>query len=328
MESVPSVVESEGSSCFCDLACRHKAVLIACTANPLSLRISFPRPRVVSRPKPVRVSRGPFHVTVGRYASRDKVARLNRQSRDRGTSQEGQAGRTGPQEGGRHTAGPGREEDGSSGSSPVLSVTASRSCAWRGQGRALFPGISVASPPQENRQSSRVRQALAQAILADLAGIELEYAFPGVLLGPIAPPTDLQPYFSVVVHLVGEEAVPHERWTVGSMSARDDYIRECPSVHVRFFSRRGRRPRHVVATNRVGQPVHEDRVGKPVRADNLKRADNLLVQLSSVRVVCVYEDLITDLEGLVDWADSLIEVPLVPSLSSGEGGSDLRDEVP
>jgi len=57
----------------------------------------------------------------------------------------------------------------------------------------LAAAASVGSPTQEGRQSSRVRQALAPAILADLAGIELACAFPGVLLGPIAPPTDLQP---------------------------------------------------------------------------------------------------------------------------------------
>jgi len=84
----------------------------------------------------------------------------------------------------------------------------------------------------------------------------------------------------------------------------------------------------MVATHRVRQPVREDRVGVPVRADNLKRADHLVVQLASFRVVCVYEDPITDLEGPVDRPDPLIEVPLVPSLGSGEGGSYLRDEVP
>jgi len=41
----------------------------------------------------------------------------------------------------------------------------------------------------------------------------------------------------------------------------------------------------VVTTNRVGQPVHEDRVGVPVRVDNLERADHLVVQLASVRIV-------------------------------------------
>jgi len=191
--SVPSAVESEGSSCICAFACRYKDVLCACTANPLSLRISVTKPSVVSRPKHVRVSRMTLHVTVGRYASRIRVTRLNRQSRDRGNSQQGHAGRTGPKVGGRHTAGPGREDDGSSGSSPILAVTAGRSCAWRGQGRALSPGTSVASPTQEGRQSSRVRQALAPEILADLAGIELASAFPGVLFWSIAPPTDLQP---------------------------------------------------------------------------------------------------------------------------------------
>ena len=84
----------------------------------------------------------------------------------------------------------------------------------------------------------------------------------------------------------------------------------------------------MVATNRVRQPVHEDRVGMPGRADYLKRADHLVVQLASVRVVCVHEDPITDLEGLVECVDSLIEVPLVPSLGRDKGSSDLRDEVP
>jgi len=84
----------------------------------------------------------------------------------------------------------------------------------------------------------------------------------------------------------------------------------------------------VVATNRVGQPIDEDRVGVPVLADSLKRADHLVAQLASVRVVCVHENPITDIEGLVDWEDSLIEVSLVPSWSRAEGGSDLRDEVP
>jgi len=57
----------------------------------------------------------------------------------------------------------------------------------------LAPGAPDGSPTQEGRQSTRVREALAPAILADLAGIELECAFPGVRLGPIAPPTDCQP---------------------------------------------------------------------------------------------------------------------------------------
>jgi len=57
----------------------------------------------------------------------------------------------------------------------------------------LAAAASVGSPTQEGRLSSRVRQALSPAILADPAGIELACAFPGVLLGPIAPPTDLQP---------------------------------------------------------------------------------------------------------------------------------------
>jgi len=56
----------------------------------------------------------------------------------------------------------------------------------------LATGASDGSPTQEGRQSTRVRKTLAPAVLADLAGIELECAFPGVLLGPIAPPTDLQ----------------------------------------------------------------------------------------------------------------------------------------
>jgi len=84
----------------------------------------------------------------------------------------------------------------------------------------------------------------------------------------------------------------------------------------------------VGATHRVRQPIHADRVGVPVRAENLKRADHLVVQLASVRVVCVNEDPITDLEGLVDWPDGLIDISPVPSLGRGEGGSDLRNEVP
>ena len=50
-------MESEGSSCLCDFACRHKEVLLACTANLLSLRISVPKPSVVSRPKHMSVER-------------------------------------------------------------------------------------------------------------------------------------------------------------------------------------------------------------------------------------------------------------------------------
>jgi len=84
----------------------------------------------------------------------------------------------------------------------------------------------------------------------------------------------------------------------------------------------------VVATHRVRQPGHENDVGVPVCADNLKRADHLVVQLASFLVVCVYEDQITDLQGLVYRPDSPIEVPLVPSLVRVEGRSDLRDEVP
>jgi len=57
----------------------------------------------------------------------------------------------------------------------------------------LAPGAPDGSPTQEGRQSTRVRKTLAPAVLADLSGIEHECAFPGVLLGPIAPPTDLQP---------------------------------------------------------------------------------------------------------------------------------------
>jgi len=84
----------------------------------------------------------------------------------------------------------------------------------------------------------------------------------------------------------------------------------------------------VVASHRVRQFVYQDRVGVPVRADNFRRADLLVVQLASFRVVCFHEDPINDLEGLVDRPDSLIEVPLVPSLGRREGGSDLRDDVP
>jgi len=57
----------------------------------------------------------------------------------------------------------------------------------------LAAGASDGSPTQEGRQSTRVRETLAPAVLADLAWIELARALPGVLLGPIAPPTDLQP---------------------------------------------------------------------------------------------------------------------------------------
>jgi len=84
----------------------------------------------------------------------------------------------------------------------------------------------------------------------------------------------------------------------------------------------------VVATHRVRKPVHEDRVDVPVRADNLKRADHLVVQLASFCVMCVHEDPITDLECLFDRQDPLIEVPLVPSSGRGEVSSDLGDEVP
>jgi len=83
----------------------------------------------------------------------------------------------------------------------------------------------------------------------------------------------------------------------------------------------------MVATNRVGQPVREDSVGAPVRAVNRKRSDHLEVQLAPFHVVCVHQDPITDLKGLVVRPDSLIEVPLVPSLRHGGGGSDLRDDV-
>ena len=50
-------MESEGSSCLCAFACRHKEFLLACTANPLSLRISVPKPSEVSRPKHMSVER-------------------------------------------------------------------------------------------------------------------------------------------------------------------------------------------------------------------------------------------------------------------------------
>ena len=79
----------------------------------------------------------------------------------------------------------------------------------------------------------------------------------------------------------------------------------------------------MVAAQRVRQPVHEDRVGVTVHADNLKGADDVVVQLASVRVMGVHKDPIPDLEGLVDRPHTLVEVPLVPTLGRGEGGSDL-----
>ena len=83
----------------------------------------------------------------------------------------------------------------------------------------------------------------------------------------------------------------------------------------------------MVAAHGVWQPIYEDRVCVPVRADDLKRADHIVLQLASVRVLCVLEDPITDLEGLVDRPDSLFQVALVPPLGRGEGGFDLRDEA-
>jgi len=88
------------------------------------------------------------------------------------------------------TAGQGRQTEGPQGE------------AWRskrgwpilGTKRRLWDvatGASDGSPTQEGRQSSRIRQALAPAVLEDLVWIELARALQGVLLGPTAPPTDL-----------------------------------------------------------------------------------------------------------------------------------------
>ena len=192
-----------------------------------------------------------------------------------------------------------------------------------GQGRVLSTETLGSSPTQEGRQSGRVRETLAPAILADVAGIELKRAFPGVLFEPIAPPADLQPQASLLVHQMVKETVPDERRTIGSIPVRDYGFRVLRPVHVWLLSRRRRRPGHVVAAQRVRQPVHEDRVGVTVHADNLKGADDVVVQLASVRVMGVHKDPIPDLEGLVDRPHTLVEVPLVPTLGRGEGGSDL-----
>jgi len=77
-----------------------------------------------------------------------------------------------------------------------------------GQGRVLSTETLGSSPTQEGRQSGRVRETLAPAILADVAGIELKRAFPGVLFEPIAPPADLQPQSSFLVYQMVKNTVP------------------------------------------------------------------------------------------------------------------------
>jgi len=57
----------------------------------------------------------------------------------------------------------------------------------------LAEGASDGSPTQEGRQSTRVLETLAPELRADLAWIDRACALPGVLLGHLALPTDLQP---------------------------------------------------------------------------------------------------------------------------------------